>query len=135
MYFIIAIFGLAATLGAQDFAGIWMGQIAGRNGQFQEVEFRFIQNGSALTGKLYGDYRSTPIAEGKVTGDQISFLVVAQEQSGNQINDTRHQFTGVLKDGEIEITRERQSSTTAGNGGGVQFRGNPKITFRLKRLF
>ena len=40
-----------------------------------------------------------------------------------------------LKPGELgELTREREGSRNAGNGGGVQFRGNAKVTFRLKRL-
>ena len=30
--------------------------------------------------------------------------------------------------------REREGSTNAGNGGGVQFKGNTTLTFRLKRL-
>ena len=61
--------------------------------------------------------------------------MLAQEQAGNQINDTRLRFTGTIKDGEIELTRERESSTNAGNGGGVQMRANAtKQTFRLKRL-
>jgi hypothetical protein len=34
----------------------------------------------------------------------------------------------------MELTREREGATNAGNGGVVQFRGNTKQTFRLKRL-
>jgi hypothetical protein len=124
----------SAVLGA-DLSGIWVGQIPTRNGQFQDVEFKLVQKGTALEGKLYGDYRSSPIREGQVTGDEISFVVVQQEQAGNQINDTRLRFTGVLKGGELELTREREASTNAGNGGGVQFRGNTKTSFKLKRLF
>ena len=125
------VFGM---LGA-DLTGIWVGQIPTRNGEMQDVEFKLVQTGATLEGKLYGDYRSSPISDGKVTGDQVSFVVISQEQAGNQINDTRLRFTGVLKGTEIEITRERESATNAGNGGGVQFRGNPKTTFKLKRLF
>ena len=74
---------------AADLSGIWMGQIPTRNGEMQDVEFKLVQTGDTLEGKLYGDYRSSPIREGKVTGDQVSFVVISQEQAGNQINDTR----------------------------------------------
>lgn len=121
---------------AADLSGIWVGQIPpGRPGANpQEIAFKFVQNGGSLNGKLYGDYKSTPLIEGKVTGESLTFIVVAEEQAGNQINETRLKFTGALRDGEIELTRERESSTNAGNGGVVQFRGNTKQTIRLKRL-
>jgi hypothetical protein len=129
------VFLLAGSLFGGDLSGIWVGQIPGRNGVTQDVEFQFVQKGTTLEGKLYGDYRSSPIREGKITEEGVSFVVVSQEQAGNQINDTQLRFTGVLKDGELEITREREASTNAGNGGGVQFRGNTKTNFKLKRLF
>jgi hypothetical protein len=132
----VAIFSLVwvGALCAAEVSGIWMGQIPGRNGEPQEIAFKFTQSGTKLQGKLYGDYQSTPITEGKVAGDEISFIVIAPEQAGNQINQTKLRFSGSLKDGEIELTREREGATNAGNGGVVQFKGNAKQTFRLKRL-
>ncbi len=123
-----------ATLFAADFAGIWVGQIPGRNGELQDIAFQFTQSGSNLGGKLYGDYQSTSIAEGKVAGDRITFLLIAPEQAGNQINETRLRFTGTMQSGEVELTRIREGSTNAGNGGSVQFKGDTKQTFCLKRL-
>lgn len=122
-----------ALLGSEA-AGIWVGQIPGRNGEMQDIAFKFSRQGETLGGKLYGDYQSTPIAEGKVSEDRISFLVIAPEQAGNQINQTRLRFTGTLTGNEMELTRDREGSTNAGNGGGVQFKGSPKLTFHLKRL-
>jgi hypothetical protein len=124
----------SALLGA-GLSGIWVGQIPGRNGAMDDVAFQFTQDGTALGGKLYGDYQSTPIVEGKVVGDQVTFVVIAPEQAGNQINSARLHFTGSLKGGELELTREREGATNAGNGGVVQFKGNAKVSFRLKRLF
>ena len=124
-----------SALTAGDLSGIWIGQVPTRNGEFQEIAFKFTQSGNKLGGKLYGDYKSTPIIEGKVSGEEIQFVVLAQEQAGNQINDSRLRFAGTIKDGEIELSRERESSTNAGNGGGVQMRANAtRQTFRLKRL-
>ena len=126
---------LPLSLGAADLSGIWVGQIPARNNEMQDIAFQIKQSGTGLTGKLYGDYRSMPMVEGKVDGDQVSFVILAQEQAGNQINETRLKFTGVFKDGALELTRERERSTNAGNGGGVQSRNfNAKQTMRLKRL-
>ncbi len=124
----------ALNLICADLTGIWIGRIPARNGDLQDISFKFTQDGATLGGKLYGDYQSAAITEGKISGDQINFVVIAPEQNGNQINRTRLRFTGVIKDGEIELTREREGSTNAGNGGNVQFKGNSKQTFRLKRL-
>jgi hypothetical protein len=124
----------ALTLSAADLSGTWVGQIPVRNGDMEDVAFKFTQKGATLGGKLYGDYQSTPIASGTVSGDLVTFVVVAAEQAGNQINETKLRFTGRIKDGEIELIRDREGSTTAGNGGAVQFKGNTKLTFRLKRL-
>ncbi len=125
----------AALLSATDLSGIWTAQIALRNGMTQEVAFQLVQTGSKLGGKLYGDFQSAPIRDGVISGNLLTFVVVASEQSGNQINETRLRFTGTVKDGEIELTRERESSTNAGNGGGTQtLRPSARQTFRLKRL-
>lgn len=134
MRLFVAFVLLASTLTAADLSGIWVGQIPVRNGDLQDVAFKFTQNGVTLGGKIYGDYQSFAITEGKVTGDEVVFVIVTQEQAGNQINDTRVRYTGVLKGGELEVTREREASTNAGNGGAVQFRGNTKTTFKLKKL-
>lgn len=131
---------LSGALSAADLSGIWTGQIPTRNNEMQDVAFQFQQKGTTISGKLYGDYRSSPIVEGKVEsspeGEKIDFVVLAQEQAGNQINETRLRYTGTLKDGVMELTRERESSTNAGNGGGTQTRNNPtpKTTLKLKRL-
>jgi hypothetical protein len=97
--------GLSAL--AADVTGIWVGQMPTRNGETVDIAFQFTQNGTKISGKLYGDYKSSPIVEGLIAGDLVTFVVLAQEQAGNQINDSRLRFTGALKDGEIELTRER----------------------------
>ena len=131
-----ALWLLAATVMAgSDLSGIWVGQVPGRNGDLLDIAFKLSQNGAAISGKLYGDYGNSPIVEGKVSGDQISFSVMTAEQAGNQINNSRIRFSGTIKEDKIELTREREGSTNAGNGGGVQVRpGAPKQTFTLKRL-
>ena len=102
----------------------------------QDVAFQFRQTGTKLGGKLYGDYQSSPIVQGTVAEATVTFVVSGSEQSGNQINETRTRFTGRLhENGEIELTRERESGHNAGNNGAAEQRQNaPRQTFRLKRL-
>jgi hypothetical protein len=123
------------TLHAADISGIWLGSLTGggRRNQIQDFAFQFVQKGTTLTGKLYLDYSSTPILKGTIDGDRISFQVVAHEQAGNEINQSVLRFTGTLKDGEIEITREREEIRAAGNSGAAFARPGAQ-TFRLKRL-
>jgi hypothetical protein len=122
------------SLSAADISGIWLGSVTGgRRNQVQDFTFQFIQKGAILTGKLYVDYGSTPILKGTIDGDRIAFQVVAREQTGNEINQSVLRFTGTLKDGEIEITREREEIRAAGNSGAA-FAKPGTQTFRLKRL-
>lgn len=132
---LLAVAGAMAAL-AGDLSGIWVGQMPTRNGEFVDISFQLIQSGTKLSGKLYGDYKSSPIVEGIVSGELVTFVVAATEQAGNQINDSRLRFTGSVKNGEIELTRERESVTNAGNKGGAQTRTGlgQKQTFRLKKL-
>ena len=129
---------LLAFLLSADLTGTWLGRIpSGRQGALQDIAFKLTQSGTTISGKLYGDYQSSPIIEGKITGDEITIVVIAPDQTGNQINETRFRFTGVVKDGEIELTRIRESATNAGNAGSFKYRereGEKPPTFRLKRL-
>lgn len=121
-------------LAAADFNGIWMGTYETRPGFTEDIAFQLTQKSAMLSGKQYGDYQSTPIVKGTVSGDLVSFVLVRQEQSGNEINESRIRFTGRLIGGEIEVTREREASTRAGSGASANTGKNPRITFRLKRL-
>lgn len=119
---------------AADFSGIWLGSmIGGRRNQVQDFAFQLVQKGTILTGKLYLGYESTPLLKGTIDGDHIAFEVVAREQAGNEINQSLFRFTGTFKDGEIEITREREEIRAAGNSG-TAFAKPGTQTFRLKRL-
>jgi len=136
MNLLAALLFAAALTQAADLTGIWVGQVPTRNGDSVDIAFQFTQNGTKLSGKLYGDYRSSPIVEGIVAGDVVTFVVLAAEQAGNQINDTRLRFTGNWKEGELELTRERESVVNAGNKGSAQTRSGPqpRQTFKIKRL-
>ena len=64
--------------------------------------------------------------EGKAKGDELWFVMAAPEQAGNQINQARLRFTGTLRGGEIEVTRQRES---ARNVRGTQTRGGTQSRY------
>jgi hypothetical protein len=119
------------TAAGPDLTGIWAGQIPGRVGM-QDIAFKFEQKGETLGGKMYLENDETPIAEGKVVDGQISFSV-ASDFNGRP---TKFRFTGSMKDGKVELTREREGGAVPGGGdGGGRGRGAlQKQTFTLSKL-
>lgn len=131
-FFSILVFGALPLLGA-DLTGIWVGQMPTRNGDHQDLAFQIKQTGTTLAGKIYGDYRSSPLS-GTIAGDLVTFVVTTQDQAGNEITQTRVRFTGRIVDGELELFRERESSKNASNAGAVEMKQAPKQPVHLKRL-
>ena len=109
---LLGIFAMAAS--AADVTGKWVAQVPGRNGN-QDVTINLKQAGTDLTGTVNGGRGEQAISEGKVDGDNVTF-VVAFEAGGNQIKQT---YKGTASGSEIKFTRE---------GG----RGNP-IEFTAKK--
>ena len=114
-------------LSGGDLSGIWTGQLEDKNGDSQDFSFRFAQTGDTLTGKMYGDNESTPITDGKIVGDQVTFTVT------NELNGqiSKFVYTGTRNGDEIEVSRERVNLK---NGPINPNRPNQKQTFQLKRV-
>jgi hypothetical protein len=132
----LGIFLCCAAACAGDVSGYWTGQIqTGRAGALQDIAFQLIQQGSEIRGKLYGDYLSGQIVEGRAEGGEIWFVVIAPEQAGNQINQARLRFSGCVENDELKLTRTRESSAAAVSGAAAtQIRPAPPIDFQVKRL-
>jgi hypothetical protein len=127
---VILLFAIIGS--AADLSGIWTGVMPqGRNGDLVDLTFKITQTGDKIGGKMYRDHSSAPIVEGKITGDQVVFTVVLEEQLGNLFVETKHVFTGTIKGADIEVSRERVLDPKIGN---AERRGNQKQTFTLKRL-
>lgn len=102
---------LAMVCAAADVTGKWVAQVPGREGQTRETTFEFKAAGDTLTGTMSGRGEPAPIADGKITGDSISFTV-SREFGGNTIKWT---FTGTIAGDEIKMKRE------GGQGGPIEF--------------
>lgn len=95
---------LAATLLAADVNGKWVAQVPGRDGQTREMTFNFKQAGDQLTGSVTTPRGSADISDGKVNGDEISFVQVL-EFGGNQM---KFLYKGKVSGDEIKFTRQRE---------------------------
>jgi opacity protein-like surface antigen len=100
---ITALFAGAAL--AADVTGKWTAQVPGRGGETREMTFDLKAEGANLTGTVSGAQgQPNKISEGKVNGNEISFVVTI-ERNGNTMKQT---YTGTLAGDEIKMKRQRQ---------------------------
>lgn len=124
-----------AAAAAADFSGIWTGTLADRNGDLQDLCFRFTEHDGSLAGKMYGDNESVAITDCKIEGDRIAF-VVTTELNGSI---TRTLYSGTLVNGQIQLTRSRADApkpdaAKADASAKVPGRANSRQTVVLRRL-
>lgn len=112
---------LVAAVWAADVNGKWMAEVPGRQGT-QPTTFNFKVEGSKLTGTVSGRQGDTEISEGKVSGDDISFLVV-REFNGNTI---KMAYKGKVAGDEIKFTRTFEGAAPGGQA-------PPPVEFTAKR--
>ena len=96
---------LTLSVQAADVSGQWLAQIPGRDGNTLETTFTFKAAGEKLTGTTENQYGERPISDGKVSGDDISFIVRI-DMGGNEVV---FLYTGKVSGEEIRFTRERKA--------------------------
>jgi hypothetical protein len=111
----VVLLAVAAAYAA-DVTGKWVAEMPGRDGTTQTT-FEFKVQGTALTGTMAGAQgEPSQISEGKVDGDNISFVVVRKR------NDMEFKtvWKGKVSGDEIKFTREFQmpAGGMGGPGGG-----------------
>ncbi len=105
---------LTAPAWAADVTGKWVAEREGREGPM-EITFDFQVAGSELTGTMSTQFGETPISEGKVEGDEISFVIV-RSFGGNEM---KMLYKGKVAGDEISFTMEMQGAPTGGPGAGM----------------
>ena len=100
----------AVAAAAADVTGKWVAQVPGREGQTRETTFNLKSAGETLTGSMSGPQGDIPISDGKVAGDDISF-VVTLSFGGNEI---KMSYKGKVAGDEIKFTRTREGGQGAG---------------------
>ena len=120
----------SVTALAADFNGKWSADIPGRNGNMQTTTFTFTVDATAMTvtGTVSGRMGDTPITNGKVTADTITFDVV-RNFNGNSITMS---YSGKADGDTIKFTRTFSGAPGGGPGGG---NGGPPppLEFTAKR--
>jgi hypothetical protein len=94
-----ALTGLSAL--AADFNGKWTADFQTQIGE-QKYTYEFHVDGAKLTGKATNGMGTTDIAEGKIDGDNITFVENLNYQ-GNEIKIT---YTGKIDGDQIKFTRQ-----------------------------
>ncbi|MCC7175924.1 MAG: hypothetical protein IT159_12075 [Bryobacterales bacterium] len=102
---------LVCTAAAADVSGKWVAQIPGRQGNMMEQTFTFKASGEQLTGTVSSQRGDQEITEGKISGNDISFMTVMSfgDMQIKQI------YKGTVAGNEIKFSRTMQG----GRGGGA----------------
>jgi hypothetical protein len=105
---------LAGFAGAADVTGKWVAQMQGRQGTTETV-FNFTVDGTKLSGTMSNPMGETAISDGKINGDEISFVVV-RSIGGNEMKTL---WKGKISGDEIKFTREMQGGPGGPGGPGA----------------
>ena len=95
---VVGLLLLAGFAFAADIDGKWAGEIVGQN---MEIAFTFKAEGTTLTGVHIVNGQETPIKEGKIDGNNISFTVTL-DLGG----ETKIPHKGTISGDEIKMTYE-----------------------------
>src|SRR5215472_9164145 len=96
---ILVLFSLCVAAGA-DISGKWTGEVP-RRGEATPTTFVFKVDGDKLTGTVSSSQGQESFADGKISGDDISF---SMEAGGAKVL-----FKGTVSGNEIKMTRQRES--------------------------
>jgi hypothetical protein len=97
---LLGVFALVAS--AADITGKWTAEVPGRGGNATTNTFVFKVDGAKLTGSMDGGRGgAVDISDGRVDGDNVSFVVVRNFNG----NDIKIAFKGKVSGSEIKFTR------------------------------
>jgi hypothetical protein len=116
---VLALCVLLATALAADISGTWKGSMD-MMGQSMDLSFTFKADGNTFTGTTVGPQgQESPISDGKIDGDKISFVVKTTGKMEMTIK-----YNGTLK-GEEMTLKMSFDMPAGGPGGGGPGGGGP----------
>lgn len=93
------------SVSAQGAAGKWNATVETQQGAMT-MDFEFAADGNNLTGSMSNSMMgTTPITEGKIDGDNLSFIVSMQGPNGAMTMN----YKGVVNGDEMTLTRTLQN--------------------------
>ena len=98
-FMLVACFAFSA-----DVDGNWTGEMPGMDGSPMVINYTFKANGNTLTGMTSpeGMGMDSPISEGKIDGNNISFIVVV-DMMGMEMKMT---YKGTVSENEIKLNMD-----------------------------
>ncbi len=102
---LMCVFAVAAF--AADVTGKWTYEMTTQNGEKRPGALTLKADGTTLTGTITGRGGETAISEGKIDGDNISFVVV-RERNGEQL---KSQYTGKVVGDELKLNMKMGDRT------------------------
>jgi hypothetical protein len=91
---------VTAVVMAADITGKWKTEMPGRDGTPMVTTYTFKVEGDKLTGTISGRQGDTPITDGKISGDDISFAVVRTMQG----QERKMEYKGKVSGDEIKLS-------------------------------
>ena len=91
---------------AADVSGKYVADVPGRQGNTQQTTFTLKSDSGAVTGMVTTPRGDTPIADGKVSGDTISFTTTMKMGD----NEMKMMYTGKISGDSIDFTRTREGA-------------------------
>lgn len=115
--FLILAAGLAVaaaiTVNAQDkkleITGTWKSSFTNQDGQVRESTIKLKAEGEKLTGTISGRNNDTPIEEGKIKNDEISFKVTREFNGNKFVTKYSGKVSGDTIKGKSESERDGQT--------------------------
>ena len=110
---LFSVLALAASMYAADITGKWTGKMETPNGS-RDVNMAFKADGAALTGSVSGRNGDTPIENGKIDGDTITFTVTRKFNDMEMKTNYTGKVAGdsiklnyKMRDNDVELTLKR----------------------------
>ncbi|MCL6543830.1 MAG: hypothetical protein K6T61_01260 [Bryobacteraceae bacterium] len=110
---------------AADINGKWVAQVPGFQGDTMEITFNFKADGEKLTGTIGSPMGEREFTEGKISGENISFVLIFEPPGGE--NKFKITYKGKVAGDQIHITQTFEG----GPGGGEGF---PPVEYTAKRV-
>ena len=118
---------LVVSAAAADVSGKWLAQVPGFQGDMIDLTFTFKAEGAKLTGTVGSPMGEQPISEGKISGDDISFVMVFGPPGGG----AGEGGMKIVYKGKVAGDQIKMTQTFEGGPGGGE--GMPPMEYVAKR--
>jgi hypothetical protein len=118
---VVFVLGTCVAALAADISGKWSTEMAGMGGgEPMKINYTFKVSGTTFTGTSEAMGMENPVTEGKIDGDNVSF-VVKVDMMGNEM---KMKYKGKIAGDQITLTMEMEGGM-GGPGGGMGGPGGP----------